>query len=370
MSIMSNDSSFTKRDTQVVKGVAIIFMIYHHCFLSPERYQGQVVSFWPFSESLINYISLSMKLCVALFVFLSAYALTLNINHIKDPTLLKEKIIHRYLRTMSGFYFVFLTLNLFSILTNKGWYTHVYGTGIKSIAYFIIDGMGLAELFKTPQFIATFWYMSLAQLLIITLPILLLIYKRFGSIVLFGIAILITTFFVVDPSKYTFAFYPHYIICIAFGIVSADKDLLKRFKSLCNGHIFLKMIKLILLLLVITLLVVIRLYTRHTPLLGVWEGILAFLITGVTFEFISDIPLLSSLLSILGKYSMNIFLIHNFIRIAWYYDFTYSFKHFIVIGAVLLSISFVISFIIEKTKVIIRYEKLVDIAEKKLCPHL
>lgn len=69
---------FSKTDTSKVKGIAIIMMIFHHCFLSAARYKGQIVLFMPFSEEFINDFALSMKICVAIFTFLSAYDMTLS----------------------------------------------------------------------------------------------------------------------------------------------------------------------------------------------------------------------------------------------------------------------------------------------------
>ena len=361
-----SENNFSKNDTLIIKGIAIIFMIYHHCFLSSQRYEGQNVSFYPFSESFINNVALSMKLCVALFVFLSAYSLTLSLKDIDAANMIKSKIVHRYIRTMSGFYFVFILLNIFSLLTNKGWYTKVYGEGILSVLYFFIDGLGLAELFGTPQFIATFWYMSLAQLLIISVPLLLFIYRKYGVLTLYGVSLIISTFFVVDPLNHSYAFYPHYIICISTGIVSADKNLLVKSKLIGSSNYFLKTVKFILLLSCIPAFAYIRLVTRTTPLLGIWEAVISFLIIAFAFNYIAVIPILRGFLKLLGKYSMNIFLVHNFIRVAWYYDFTYSFKHFIIIGLVLLSISFVISYCIEQLKRITKYSKLIDNVERRL----
>lgn len=69
---------FSKTDTSKVKGIAIIMMIFHHCFLSAARYKGQIVLFMPFSEEFINDFALSMKICVAIFTFLSACGMTLS----------------------------------------------------------------------------------------------------------------------------------------------------------------------------------------------------------------------------------------------------------------------------------------------------
>ena len=146
-------------------------MIFHHCFLSPSKYAGQTVSFWPFDEKIVNIVCQQMKICVCIFVFLSAYALTLKLKQVNNSNGVKKIITHRYIRTIGGFLFIFAALQFFSLLSGKGWYTHRYGTGSISVIYMLIDGFGLSFLFGTPRFSSVFWYMSLAQAIIFLVPI-------------------------------------------------------------------------------------------------------------------------------------------------------------------------------------------------------
>ena len=63
---------------------------------------------------------------------------------------------------------------------------------------------------------------------------------------------------------------------------------------------------------------------------------------------------------------MNIFLIHNFIRVCWYYDFTYSFKYPVLIVGVLLVVSLVVAIVIDLIKKLVRWDKLISVLQKKL----
>ena len=71
---------FTKNDTNKVKGMAIILMLIHHCFMNSGRYKGQQVIFRLLPEWRVNEFALSMKICVAMFVFLSAYGITYSLK--------------------------------------------------------------------------------------------------------------------------------------------------------------------------------------------------------------------------------------------------------------------------------------------------
>lgn len=369
---------FSKADTQKIKGIAIIFMFIHHCFLSPSRYSGKEIDFFPFSEGMVNTVALSMKICVSMFVFLSAYGMTLSFKRIdKEYHFSKEQVhllvLKRYIKMMSGFMFVYLALQLYSFIMGLGWYTHVYGKGILSVLYAVIDMLGLAQIFHTPTFIATFWYMSLAQIIIFVLPVMLRIYKNFGGIVLFAVSVMFSMMFPVttaDASQpNTYAFFPVYVVCIAVGILAADRQIftcMREYNPFKKVPAAGKILKFLFYVIAILLLIYFRQKTRTTVLLPVWEAVIPLIIIAFCFEFIIHIPVLEAILNILGKYSMDMFLIHNFIRVAWYYDFTYSFRYAVLIVGVLLVVSLAVSVVIESMKKLIKFDEIV----KAICPAL
>lgn len=369
--------NFSKNDTLKIKGIAIILMIIHHSFLSPARYAGKEVIFTPLSEHHANVIALSMKICVALFVFLSAYGLTISFKKVNNDFIYSKKefrnlLLSRYIKMMANFMFVFVLLQIYSFAMGLKWYPHVYGKGILSVFYMLLDLFGLAQIFHTPTFIATFWYMSLAQIIIFLFPLFLWIYKKFSGYVLLFVSLLVSILFPVytaDASKPdTYAFFTVYILCVSIGIIAAGGNLLVRMRSFnpLNKIPFLgKIIKFIFYIVVIFIFTYLRYKTRETSLLPTWEAILSLLIIAFSFEFIHVIPGISHALAFLGKYSMNIFLIHNFIRIAWYYDFTYSFRYSALIVLVLLSISLAVSIAIELLKKLVRFDSLIKFLQKK-----
>lgn len=67
---------FSKKDTKVVKGIAINFMIYHHLFAFPERFPEDIsyISTFSVANNTISFwIGVSCNLALMLFVFLSGY---------------------------------------------------------------------------------------------------------------------------------------------------------------------------------------------------------------------------------------------------------------------------------------------------------
>lgn len=69
--------SFTIDDTLLIKGVAIILMVCNHLFPIPEWIypENQFISIAVGSKTLAAYIGGFSKICVAIFAFLSGYAM-------------------------------------------------------------------------------------------------------------------------------------------------------------------------------------------------------------------------------------------------------------------------------------------------------
>lgn len=68
---MKKNHTLTKQDSAALKGIAILLMIFHHCFLDPSRFAGHIVSFAPFSQSAIVSLSYFSK-SVLVFLLLLA----------------------------------------------------------------------------------------------------------------------------------------------------------------------------------------------------------------------------------------------------------------------------------------------------------
>ena len=99
---MSCPMEFTKRDTKILKGIAICLMLCHHLFTFPERLDGVGFVSAPF----INGMSFAMcmgqfgKLCVALFTLLGGYGAYLSCTRTGG----EERFTARHLRSLYGAY--------------------------------------------------------------------------------------------------------------------------------------------------------------------------------------------------------------------------------------------------------------------------
>ncbi|MCR5704144.1 MAG: acyltransferase family protein [Eubacterium sp.] len=366
---------FSKEDTSKIKGVAIILMIFHHCFMSPSRYKGFLFSFFPLTEFRVNRISLAFKICVALFTFLSSYGIALSYKKLPADYHGKEIrniILRRYIKLILNFIFVFIFVVLFSVITGKRSFSSRYGTGLLSFLYVVIDMLGLAQLFHTPTFLATFWYISLAILIIFIYPVLYYIYKSYGGTVLLALSVLFSVLFPVGRVKVTeaksYAYLPMYIVCISLALVCANNNFLVKVKefTLVKSSILNKGIHFLCLLVPIYVLFHLRKFILGSSLIPIFDAILPLLIICFLFEFIHPIPIIGRVLEFLGTHSMNIFLVHNFVRTVWYKNFTYGFRHFAIIALVLLLVSLGISIVLEFIKKLIHFDEFTQFLIKKV----
>ena len=69
-------TTFTKRHTQIAKGVAILLMLYHHLFVIPERIS---VEHFSLLDAVLPNAQITIatfcKLCVCIYIFLSGFGL-------------------------------------------------------------------------------------------------------------------------------------------------------------------------------------------------------------------------------------------------------------------------------------------------------
>lgn len=365
---------FTKTNILQIKGIAIVLMLFHHCFLNAERWatvpyemlekvkelEYYPISFVPFSSHTIQYLASFSKICVAMFVFMTGYGMYTDYKQKEEGMNIKNYVLNRWLSLMSGFLIIFFIIQLLSIFTGR--YAQVYGNDWTSIFYFVLDGLGLGKLMGTPLFCLTWWYMSLAILLILLFPFLYKLIGEYKWIVLLGsIAIPRALGFTqTDLVRYSFA----YIL----GMYFSEQNLLVTLKlKLLKGGAFFKIFKFIILTLGLAMIIKCRQNAWiGWKFLDFWDGFAAVYVIVFSYVYISDMKVINKVLEFLGKHSMNIFLIHSFFRDIFFHKFIYSFYYAWLDYLVLLFISLIASIALERFKKIIRYQVVVNNLRKLL----
>ena len=359
---------FTKEHTMQMKGIAIIILLFHHCFLNAQRWATvpyeklattkgwgyYPISFAPFSSHTIQYLASFSKICVAMFVFMTGYGMWVSYESQKKKTTMSNYIKKRMVTLMTGFLIIFVVTEILAIPTGR--FIEVYGHDFRSVVYMIIDALG-AKLLGTPLFCLTWWYMSLAIVLIMIFPFVHSIMEKYQWIVVVA-SIIVPRACGFGQSTDLF----RYLLAYTLGMYFAQHDLLARIKEkFMEQNVVGKLLSLIVSL--IGLAVIIK--CRQNAWIGwkyldFWDGFAAMYVIVLSYIYILNGKWIVKGLGFLGKHSMNIFLIHSFYRDVFFHEFTYSFYYAWLDYIVLMAISLVTSIVLEWFKKLIRYEKFID----------
>ena len=107
---------------------------------------------------------------------------------------------------------------------------------------------------------------------------------------------------------------------------------------------------------------------RNLPSSQFWEfhfGVFPLAVIMFLIEFILPIKCIDKILVILGRHSMNIYLVHSLVQF-YYPKVIYEHKHFVISVLVLLGISLTISIVIGYMKKLINYDKVIDYIQRKV----
>lgn len=316
-----------------------MIMLFHHLFYRMEFID---MYWWHFQISghpIIQILAYHMKICVAIFVFLSAYGLTFSYtkSNPKNTKYILKYIFNKIIKLYELYWPCVAVCIAIGWITKTRIPTEIYS----SIGQFIRDLFGIAYITDgvTP-YVGAWWYISLTILIYIVFPILYKIMKKYPiPILIISFCLGIVNFtdipIFIEIQRYTFI--------VMLGIYFANNNI---FNKLFEWS-FKKRI-LVFTSLSLLLLLLIRFVKSFT-----FDGFLVVSIIMLLLTLIDRMPITNKIFKYIGIHSGNIFLIHGIIYRYSFIDFIYSFKYPILIFAVLLIISLVISIILELLKKVI-----------------
>ena len=189
--------TFTRKDSQAMKGIGILLMLWHHLFYSADSSHGLPVSFLILSQKQVIAAARFCKICVPVFVFVTAYGMAIKYRTCgQGRESWVRMTLRRYRLLMTPFLFVYVLAFAFCQIGGMRSYTQVYGKGIRSVCYMLADMLGLTYFAGTPTMNPTWWYMSVAVLLLFILPFLWMAVQKldiFAVLILAGILFLIVS---------------------------------------------------------------------------------------------------------------------------------------------------------------------------------
>lgn len=349
-------NKFSKKESEFCKGIGILMMIFHHLFYKAENYQEYVITFSPFTEERINFFALLCKVCVAIFVFISGYGIAASYRkefstHAPNAGKITDFIKKRIMKLYSLYWFVFVLTVLCQPLGRT--ISEAYGPELKSQAvYFLLDFLGLSYMFGTPTLNPTWWYITLALLIIVSVPLIEILYKKVG--VFPAIAAVMGILFLFSASNAN----TFYIFSILIGAGCCEGAFFEKLDADFHKIKYGKILKCI--IEIVCLLIGVSLRTNYNYY-GIIDGIIVVCLAALTGDLLIKIPVVSNSMRILGRHSGNMFLVHNQIYSYYFVSLIYGCKHWILILLMLVLTSFVTSVVIEKTKKLVHYSKLFSV---------
>ena len=325
----------SKEETNIFKGIAIILMFVHHLFMDNDVLDMMNVhSILPRNALLL--VASTSKICVAIFVFISAYGITLS-----NRENLRLYLSKRIIKIIIPFIFIYLMAAFAAIVSGK--WIEIYGIEWRSTIYYVfIDILGLANLFGTPTLNGTWWYMSFAIFLPVIIVCAVEVYNKIGSMGLIIVGVFVPACFgVADVDTYRW-----WSLTIVMGVIFAKCNLFERIKKSKRKY-FIYIVSVIMMMPIA--------YLRQC-IGGYWIfDTLLVLPIAFTTILISKIAILDKVLVELGINSFYMFLTHSFIHYYYLRDFIYSWKYASLIFIVLLISSYIlskcISFVYKKIKI-------------------
>lgn len=341
---MQPGREFSKKDTNITKGVLVVLLLIHHVF-DPFFDYSEVVQWRFLSQELANpFIAFFCKQCVGGFVFLTVYGITKAYKNCE----MNEKNVLRIMGVrLVKLYAAFEVIFVCNLLYRKIKHipikeVYMSGEGKFEPVQMILDALGFAFYYKTPTMNVTWWYMALAVLILVTVPVLFYIYKKVG-LALVPIALLVPLL-VWNQTNYTTV-----VSTMVVAMVFADRQVFERIDTIRLFNSKLVTNCIILLGSLLSLKIVYE-YVKffeegwHMYPLG------AVAICVLVYKVLALIPILNVALQFIGKHSGNIFMIHTFIYYYYYTDFIYSFAYPVRIFVVLLGCSLALSVVLELAK--------------------
>lgn len=351
----SLDYRLSLNNTNVIKGVAICAMLWHHLFVGSLEFGTGV-----------ERVAASCKVCVALFVFLSGYGLTIQFEKRAFVDWKKKAkhvvcfLLHRFAKFYLNYWVIFLLFVPIGVFVFGRTPSIAYGGNTSAATSLMFDFLGFLGL---NSYNITWWFNRLILCLYLFFPFL---YWAMKSRLVFPWMLALLYF---DPGSilYPLRFVAHgldvYMITFALGIcIAAHKDGV-------NGA--LHKINIFVVLCTLFTIAATFLYLRNSGAFDDSNGFGADPLATVPLVFF--IVMLSNLsdlkfkpLAFLGRHSMNIFLLHTFIFSYFFHSFIYSFENPFWIFAALLGTSFLLSFILEFLKERLGFYKMQDTICAKL----
>lgn len=234
---MSNTSSvsFTVDETKKIKGMGILLMIFHHMFGSMADFSAHGLQLFFVRPDTLELIGRSCRICVYLFILLSAYGLSVQYRKTRKK---KESslifVLVRWIKLLSPYWFTLVILWLAYLFVFSRDIVLLYGENY--IAHMIQDFFAVTDILGNADWmlITVFWFMNFSMLLGIIFPVVYLICDKLGWILLPLTMVVYNFLPSILGSNYS-GDYNWYIYAVEIGILLCKYDLLNRMSQIWDN---------------------------------------------------------------------------------------------------------------------------------------
>lgn len=165
--IKTKEKTFSKEYTNIIKGIAILAMIFHHIYPNDPSATFSLAN----GFDIVGIVAASGKLCVSLLTILSGYGLSESFKARNPQGLVGNVkfVLSHLLQLFSMYWFVL-------IFGYVGWFlqgrtlTAFYGGGISCVVNMVLDIFGLGALTHTPVFVGG-WFLSAIIIFYLIFPV-------------------------------------------------------------------------------------------------------------------------------------------------------------------------------------------------------
>ena len=320
--------------------------------------------FYLLPQDFVPKIATCARVCVYIFVFLSAYGLMYKYSHLSEEKK-RTFILNQWFSLMKAFWFCFIIEIIGYALSGRS----LMDKYDSNFGFFILDFFALSDLFQTPKLLGVFWYMCIAQIFVFLIPfteaLLLTVGFRKGILLL---TFLLLQLFNKGISSDNGGDYLAYLFTFVCGCLFAYEDFLNRISQKSYSRIA-RIFICCLLLLSATLLLIFQ-YRMQILQLDSWRvrslmNAGAAIAICLTFGVFINLKYLNIFLAYLGQYSGTMYLIHallygNYPKIVYISQIAFVDYGILVIESLLCSI------LIKYIKKWIRYDLLMDSLFKRI----
>lgn len=344
---------FSKESTLNVKGIAILLLMFHHLFLNESRVMAYGTDFSFVSYDIIHTMAVLARVCVWIFVFLSAYGLSVQFQKRGSQTV-TQYVAKRWFLLMKSFWPMYVVGALIYVVFGKQSIVAGYEG---NMLYMLFDFFGWADFFRTPMLASVWWYMCMAQVIVIFVPLIYYACEKLGGSIV-PIVFVLLQYIQGGIQSTTGGSYARYLMAVVLGCLLVKYDVLNKLlsRSISGAR---KVTEGVLIILFIIFL----LYSGR-----MLSGVDKWNLRGVIYAFAAasisyfvamylDYKVFNTVFGFLGKYSGNIFMSHTFIY-RFIPDLVYWSKEPVLQYLSLLIVSLLIAMLAEWIKGITKYNEL------------